>query len=233
MNWIENLEQNGYAILEDIVSPETVATLVHAIESLKNPAKSKGLYAMRNLMEEVSAVRQLADSPPIRNLVEPILGKSAFPVRSLLFDKTPDANWKVAWHQDLSIAVNTRVDLEGFGPWSTKAGVLHVQPPTSILEQMVTVRLHLDDCGLENGPLQVLPGSHTQGKLDAKQITNQRKHTPAVPCTVKSGGVVLMRPLILHASSTATKPGHRRVIHLEFASAPLPHGLAWAFQEHS
>src|SRR4051812_41588152 len=102
MKWIQNLEQSGYAILEDIVSPETTATLIHSIESLEMRCQgnAKGLYAMRNLMEEVPAVRALANSPAIRNLIEPILGKSAFPVRSLLFDKTPEANWKVAWHQD-------------------------------------------------------------------------------------------------------------------------------------
>jgi ectoine hydroxylase-related dioxygenase (phytanoyl-CoA dioxygenase family) len=180
-------------------------------------------------MDELPIVRELVNSAQIRNLVEPVLGKEAFPVRSLFFDKTPDANWKVAWHQDLSIAVKEQMEVEGFGPWSMKAGVLHVQPPASVLEQMLTVRVHLDDCDLDNGPLQVLACSHGSGRLDAEAIANWRQRGTAIPCTVPSGGVVLMRPLILHASSPATKPKHRRVIHLEFSASPLPTGLKWAF----
>jgi hypothetical protein len=87
----------------------------------------------------------------VRDLVEPILGSNFLPVRGILFDKIPDANWKVPWHQDVTIAVQEKVEAEGFGPWSIKADVLHVQPPASILEQMLSIRLHLDDCGEENG----------------------------------------------------------------------------------
>jgi ectoine hydroxylase-related dioxygenase (phytanoyl-CoA dioxygenase family) len=235
MNWISKLERDGYAILQDIVPFRDVKILVRAIASFEasTDKPARGLYAIRNLMDELPIVRELANSAPIRNLVEPVLGKKAFTVRSLFFDKTLDANWKVAWHQDLSIAVKEQMEVEGFGPWSMKAGVLHVQPPASVLEQMLTVRVHLDDCDLDNGPLQVLPGSHGSGRLDAEAIANWRQRGTAIPCTVPSGGVVLMRPLILHSSSPATKPAHRRVIHLEFSASLLPNGLKWAFPEQS
>lgn len=171
---------------------------------------------------------QLCQSPLIRTVAENILGQGAFLVRSILFDKSPGANWKVPWHQDLTIAVREKKDVPGFGPWSVKDGVIHVQPPAWVLERVITLRLHLDDCDESNGALKVLPGSHCQGKLGADQIQALRQQSLAVLCPVSKGGMLLMRPLLLHASSPATHPTHRRVIHLEFAAEPLPVGLDWA-----
>jgi ectoine hydroxylase-related dioxygenase (phytanoyl-CoA dioxygenase family) len=148
-------------------------------------------------------------------------------VRGILFDKLPEANWKVPWHQDLSIAVRGRVDVAGFGPWSVKAGVPHVQPPLPLLENMLALRLHLDDCDAANGPLRVIPRSHTGGRLSPTAIRAWRSQQAAVACLVPRGGALLMRPLLLHASSPALRPGHRRVIHLEFAAEGLPGGLQW------
>ena len=152
-------------------------------------------------------------------------------MRGILFDKTPGANWNVVWHQDLSIAVRERRDVPGFGPWSQKAGVAHVQPPPTILERMLTVRLHLDDCDEANGPLLVLPGSHRSGRLTPEQVQQWRGKTAAVPCLVPSGGALLMRPLLLHASSSSQSPRHRRVVHLEYAAEALPEGLEWAVKQ--
>jgi len=174
----------------------------------------------------VPEVRSLAKSPAVRALVDPVLGPKAFPVRGIMFDKPPEANWKVPWHQDLSITVKEKKGVSGFGSWSRKAGVLHVQPPDSVLQNMLAVRIHLDDCGESNGAVRVIPGSHLQGRLNTEQI--QRFSTArAVFCAVAVGGALLMRPLLLHASSASVSPFHRRVIHLEFASGALPRGLEW------
>jgi ectoine hydroxylase-related dioxygenase (phytanoyl-CoA dioxygenase family) len=182
---------------------------------------------VRNLLDRAPEVQELADSAPIRELVEPVLGERAHPVRGILFDKTEDSNWKVPWHQDLTIAVKCRIDTPGYGPWTTKEGVLHVQPPVDVLENMLAVRIHLDDCGESNGPLRVIPGSHHLGRLSAEQIQNMQRTSSSTTCCVKAGGVILMRPLLLHTSSAAQSPGHRRVIHLEFAACDLPGGLSW------
>lgn len=148
-------------------------------------------------------------------------------MRGILFDKTPDANWKVAWHQDLSIAVRAKHDALGYGPWSVKAGIPHVQPPVNVLRSMLTVRLHLDECDERNGPLQVLPGSHVDGVLAPAEIETWRQRIKPVACLVPAGGALLMRPLILHASSPAKRPTHRRVIHIEYAAAELADGIEW------
>jgi ectoine hydroxylase-related dioxygenase (phytanoyl-CoA dioxygenase family) len=133
----------------------------------------------------------------------------------------------VPWHQDVTIAVRERVDAAGFGPWSIKQGVTHVQPPSGILAQMISVRLHLDDCPECNGALRVLPGSHAAGKLTAAQVDLAVRSRAPVVCEVGAGGALLMRPLLLHASPAAREPGHRRVVHLDFAAHPLPCGLHW------
>jgi ectoine hydroxylase-related dioxygenase (phytanoyl-CoA dioxygenase family) len=172
-------------------------------------------------------VRTIARSGVVRSLVEPVLGPNCFAVRGILFDKTPEANWKVVWHQDLTIAVQQKREAPGFGPWSEKAGVTHVQPPMEILERMLAVRLHLDDCGMENGPLRVLPGSHRTGRLSATDIAAWRERTPETICAALRGSALLMQPLLLHASSAAGVAAHRRVLHLEWAAAELPHELCW------
>ncbi|HWE94654.1 MAG TPA: phytanoyl-CoA dioxygenase family protein [Tepidisphaeraceae bacterium] len=229
-----DLARSGFATVPCVTSLEIVSTLVDAMErAAAGPAareKDNRLYAMRDLLRLVPSVRDLAASPAIRDLVEPVLGASARAVRGILFDKTAQANWKVAWHQDLSIAVKSKVDVSGFGPWSVKAGIPHVQPPAEVLANMLTVRLHLDDCTEDNGPLILLPGSHAQGVLSTTQIARWRQDVLPVACCCPAGGAVLMRPLLLHASSQARTPGHRRMIHIEFAGGDLPGGLQW-FEE--
>jgi ectoine hydroxylase-related dioxygenase (phytanoyl-CoA dioxygenase family) len=185
------------------------------------------LYAIRNLLDVVPAVRQVADSPSAHRLVDPLLGPNAFPVQGIFFDKPADANWKVPWHQDLSIPVKARVETPAFGPWSVKAGVPHVQAPSALLERMLIVRLHLDENTKENGPLRVIAGSHRSGRLTKVQIERWRKRGEEIVCTVPRGGALLMRPLLLHASSATRTPAHRRVIHLVYAAERLPHGLEW------
>jgi hypothetical protein len=231
-DWRSGFERDGFALIPNVLDEAQISELIQAIKEAGGIISSARLrkgetYAMRNVLESLPAARDLADSPDIRRVVQEALGPGAFPVRGLLFDKTPEANWKVAWHQDLSIAVKRRIEVPGFGPWSVKTGVQHVQPPIAVMERMVALRLHLDDCLEDNGPLQVLPGSHRAGRLGAEKIQNWRAHTLSVSCNINRGGVVLMRPLLLHASSAARRPGHRRVIHLEFASKNLPGGLDW------
>ena len=224
------LDRDGYAIVPALLDRAAVDGLLAALS--ENSAagslrvRNAGVYAVRNLLS-VPAVRALATSHAVRVAVEPVVGPGARAVRGILFDKTSGANWKVAWHQDLSIAVKAKADAPGYGPWSVKAGVQHVQPPVEVLRRMLTVRVHLDDCGPDNAPLNVLPGSHAAGALTPAQVEAWRATRGPVACCVDAGGAVLMRPLLLHASSSATRPGHRRVVHLEFAAGDLPGGLEW------
>jgi len=224
---LRQLEESGFAIIPDVLPPATVDNLIHAIEIVLGNRTDSSEYALRHLHQKVPAVRRLANDFMVRALVNSVLGPDAFVVRSIFFDKTPEANWKVTWHQDLTIAVRERIEVPGFAAWSIKDARVHVQPPVSVLERMVTLRLHLDDCGLENGPLQVIPKSHKAGRLTGQQISAWRTREKSIACVGPQEGALLMRPLLLHASSPATTPMHRRVVHLEFASDPLPGGLEW------
>jgi hypothetical protein len=223
------VETDGFAIVEGVLTHTTIEHLLASLKHIGDTGsvrKRGGIFAVRNLLDVSPKVRELAHSEAARALVEPVLGERFFPVRGILFDKIPDANWKVPWHQDVTIAVQERVEAEGFGPWSMKADVLHVQPPAEVLEHMISVRLHLDNCGEENGALRVISGSHVHGRISEHDIPAMREMAEVV-CAVGVGGALLMRPLLLHASSPSRVPGHRRVVHLDFASVQLPNGMRW------
>jgi hypothetical protein len=231
MDIVRLIKSSGFAIVPDVLDSATIGQLSTVLKQVDNSESVRtrvDVYAIRNLLDLVPEVRTLVSSPGIRRLVEPFLGEGASPVRGVFFDKTTEANWKVAWHQDLSIAVQERIDVPGFGPWSTKAGVVHVQPPVEILEGMLALRIHLDACNELNGALRVIPGSHLKGRLNSGQIQSYRQKANEITCCVGPGGVLMMRPLLLHTSSASTRPEcHRRVIHIEFAGRQLPGGLRW------
>jgi Phytanoyl-CoA dioxygenase (PhyH) len=215
------IERDGWVSTDPVVDPALLDAVIAEL-----PAGSEAAGA-RNILTERDAVRALARAPGVRALAECVLGAHCFVVRGILFDKTPGTNWKVVWHQDLSIAVRERKDAPGFGPWSEKAGVAHVQPPAALLAGMLAVRVHLDACLADHGPVRVLPGSHRAGRLTTDAIEQWKGAREPVECIVARGGLLAFRPLLLHASSPAQRPAHRRVVHFEFAAEPLPHGLAW------
>ena len=215
----------GWAVTPPVVPARGIDTLLAALVPFADEHVARG--GVRNLLESSPEVRALAAATEVRSVAEAVLGPSCFAVRAILFDKTPSANWKVIWHQDLTIAVRARADVAGFGPWSEKEGVVHVQPPAALLERMVAVRVHLDDCGPENGPVRVIPGSHRDGRLSSAQVDEWRARCAPVDCLARRGAILAFRPLILHASSPARIPAHRRVLHFEFAVDALPEPLEW------
>jgi hypothetical protein len=149
-------------------------------------------------------------------------------VRIVAFDKTAEANWFVPWHQDRSVALAERRETEGFGAWTSKSGVVHAEPPVSLLEQMVTLRVHLDTCGEDDGPLEVAPGTHRHGRLGRDGIEALVAGVPVRLCLAERGDILVMSPLLLHRSQRARRPTRRRVLHLEYCSGRLAAGLSWA-----
>ena len=183
-------------------------------------------FAVRDVLRLVPEVAELAHST-LRDVAREVAGEPVEPVKAILFDKVEGANWKIPWHQDRMIAVKERRDVEGFGSWSVKVGIPHVQPPAEVLQGIVAVRLFLDDQGQGSGVLAVIPGSHSRGKLERQQVEQFVRDGQPVLCTGSAGDVLLLRPLLLHTSAQATRPGHRRVLHIEYSAQELPGGLDW------
>jgi len=147
-------------------------------------------------------------------------------VQCTYFEKSAANNWLVPIHQDLSIPVSSRVDHPALSGWSEKEGAVFVQPPDGILEQMLAVRVHVDDCSFEDGPLRVVPGSHEFGRVEPAQASRAGRLS-SVEIPAKRGDALLMRPLVLHASSKSSGSSQRRVLHFVFGPEALPYGLAW------
>jgi hypothetical protein len=213
------IESEGFEMIPEVLSAEACQNLITQL----GPVSGAG----RRHLLALPGISSLAKSEQFVHWIRPHLPVQPRAVRAIYFDKSSEANWLVPWHQDLTLAVKQRADLPGFNAWSLKDGVPHVQPPVMLLEQMLTVRLHLDDADETNGALRVLPGSHRHGRLNAEQIQSWRNATPEVLCRATAGDALLMRPLLLHASSRSTQPAHRRVLHLEYTSFSLPAGLDW------
>jgi ectoine hydroxylase-related dioxygenase (phytanoyl-CoA dioxygenase family) len=226
----DRVQRDGFALVPNIVDDLTIASvlddlqLIEANEAVRR--KQNLSYGIRNFVNLIPSARRLANSETILSIARAFAGERAQLVRSLFFDKNAEANWKVQWHQDLTIAVKARIPIDGFGPWSVKAGIPHVQPPDVVLEGMIALRIHLDQATETNGALKVYPGSQHFGRLPPNRVREFAK-TPPVTCTATRGSILAMRPLLLHSSSAGTEPTHRRVIHLEFAGVRLPQGLEW------
>lgn len=225
------IDENGFGVLEKLLDDAAVSRLAEAVAKLELSnsvsRKNDSVYGVRNLLNLSTEIREFSESQAVRKIAERFLGKKGRVVRAIFFDKTPDANWKVSWHQDLTIAVKKKNETEGFSVWTRKAGIEHVQPPVEILEKMITLRFHLDAADASNGALKVMPKSHKNGRLSAAEIKSWREANETRLCSVKKGDCFVMRPLILHSSSAGTAPKNRRVIHFEFSAEDLPDGLDW------
>ena len=171
--------------------------------------------------------RLVATTGAIGGLAAEALGSKCSPVRAILFDKTASTNWALGWHQDRTIAVCERLQVPGFGPWTVKQGLLHVEPPFSVIEAMVTARVHLDAVPEDNAPLLIAPGSHLLGRLAEADIEAAVTRCGTAMCTASRGDVWLYRTPILHASETSRSVGRRRVLQIDFTAVSLPGGLRW------
>lgn len=214
MSWVESIKEQGFGIIPEVLGQTDVERLREELSRTDLPRSRAGVrHAMR-----LPAVAEVARSAELLGIAREILGNWAFPFRATLFDKSPTANWLVAWHQDTALPLRERREAPDWGPWSMKDGVNYAHAPASALEQVLALRVHLDDSTSENGPLRVLPGTHTLGVLSDEQLHDVSGKVAAVECLVGRGGILAMRPLIVHASSKSQTVSPRRVLHIEYAS---------------
>ena len=208
------VEQSGFYIEEAVISPEECAdVLLH----LGDASLQHGRAGVRHLMANPT-ICKLASDPRLLAIAERFIGASAIPYKATLFEKSAQVNWHVGWHQDRALPLQERFESEEWGSWTQKEGVLYAYAPTFALEKIVALRLHLDASTGDNGPLRALPGSHLLGALCEAEVNSYANANVGVECLVGQGGVLAMRPLVIHSSSKAKTDSPRRVIHIEYAT---------------
>jgi len=214
--------EDGYWIQENVISCRECDALIAALSSAK-----RSRAGARHLMNN-PAVAELAADRRLLAVAESALGE-AVPYRATLFEKSGKANWLVPWHQDTALSLESSFDAPGWGPWSEKEGILYAHAPAWALSRVMALRLHIDASTRENGPLRVVPGSHTAGVLTDERVLNYVRTHDETECTVSKGGVLAIRPLLIHASSKAQALSPRRVLHIEYAdSLVLAEGIRLA-----
>ena len=198
------------------------------VESLRALADDRiGSHPGARLTSEPQLTTLLAPDGSVGAVAASLTSSAARPVRAVMFDKSPKANWVVGWHQDRTITVRKRVDVDGFGPWSTKDGGLHVAPPFDVLARMVTLRVHLDPVDEANAPLRIAIGSHLMGRIAASDVEAVASAAPQRACIAELGDIWVYRTPILHASDRALTPDRRRVLQIDYADFDLPGDLDW------
>ena len=224
------IAEKGFTVLDNIYSHSEIEKISETIQNIDTSKetfrKSEDLFAIWQFLKEIPEVKELIFNDHLKQIISEIFGENYFVVKSIYFDKPEKSNWYVAYHQDLTVSVDQKVPLENFGPWTTKQNQFAVQPPLEILENIFTVRIHLDDTDGQNGALKVIPTSHSKGIFRPETI-DWTVETEEI-CLVKSGGMMIMKPLLLHGSNRTTNGKKRRVIHIEFSNQPLPKPLNWS-----
>lgn len=225
-----DIANNGFTIIENIYTSSEIEQIITKINqadrSKETFRKSNDLFAVRQFLKEIPETVGLIFNENLKLIITELFGKNYFVVKSIYFDKPEQSNWFVSYHQDLTISVDKKVELQNYGPWTVKQNQFAVQPPLEILENIFTIRIHLDNTDENNGALKVIPGSHLKNIYRPETIdwTNEIETT----CKVNKGGIMIMKPLLLHGSNRTTNNNKRRVIHIEFSDKELPQELNWS-----
>lgn len=203
----------GYWIEREVFSDSECDRILTALTG-----EQRSRAGVRHLMSN-PAVAAFANDARLLALARRAIGADPAPFRATLFEKTGDKNWLIAWHQDTALPLIARSDAKGWGPWSEKAAVVYAHAPASALSRVIALRIHLDESTPENGPLRVIPGSHLNGVLTDDAVAEIAAMDSHVECPVPCGGVIAMRPLLIHASSKAISNAPRRVLHIEYVDS--------------
>lgn len=216
------LETDGFLILRQFLAADQLDALRDACRPVQEQ------YGVRQVLQQCPDILKALPASHIASILNNAGLSGATTVRSIFFNKNASHNWLVPWHQDKTICVDTAAEVAGYEKWTRKNGVIHVEPPASILENMLTWRFALDDAPPQNGALKLIPGSHRRGKLTSDELSVMTAAQPAYCCELKAGDVLLMRPLIAHASEKSQECNQRRVLHIEMSNVELPAPLQWA-----
>lgn len=231
MNYIANVNNEGFSIIDNVYSENEIQKIISLIDNKTESntenatfRKSQDLFAIRQFHKEIPKTLDFIFNENLKSIIKNTFGKDYFITKSIYFDKPEKSNWFVAYHQDLTISVNKKMEIENFENWTIKQNQFAVQPPKEILERNFTIRIHIDKTTKENGALKVINNSHSRGifRVENLEVDNE------TICEVEKGGIMIMKPLLFHASNKTTNNERRRVIHIEFSNQQLPNDLDWS-----
>ncbi|MBF4466595.1 phytanoyl-CoA dioxygenase family protein [Flavobacterium sp. LC2016-12] len=231
MNSLNEIDTEGFTIINAVYTKNEIEKLISLIENnTENKSdtatfrKSQDLFAIRQFHKEIPETLPYIFNQNLKDVIEATFGEGYFITKSIYFDKPEKSNWFVAYHQDLTISVDKKIEIENFENWTIKQNQFAVQPPKEILENNFTIRIHLDTTTKDNGALKVINNSHSKGIFRVENLEIENESI----CEVEKGGIMIMKPLLVHASNKTTNNQRRRVIHIEFSNQVLPDGLEWS-----
>lgn len=233
MNHINEINSEGFVIIDKVYSENEIEKIISEIDKVTQIEndnstfrKSQDLFAIRQFHKEIPETLKYIFNKNLKEIIKTNFGENYFITKSIYFDKPEKSNWFVSYHQDLTISVDKKVEVENFENWTTKQNQFAVQPPKEILEQIFTIRIHIDKTTKENGALKVLNKTHNKGIFRTENIEVENE-TETI-CEIEKGGIMIMKPLLFHASNKTTNNERRRVIHIEFSNQNLPNKLEWS-----
>ena len=231
MNSLNEIDTEGFTIINTVYTENEIEKLISLIENNSENRvdtatfrKSQDLFAIRQFHKEIPETLPYIFNQNLKDIIEATFGEGYFITKSIYFDKPEKSNWFVAYHQDLTISVDKKIEIENFENWTIKQNQFAVQPPKEILENNFTIRIHLDNTTKDNGALKVISESHSKGIFRVENLQTENETI----CEVEKGGIMIMKPLLFHASNKTTNNERRRVIHIEFSNQVLPDGLEWS-----
>jgi len=231
MNSLKEIDTEGFTIINTVYTENEIEKLISLIENNTENRldtatfrKSQDLFAIRQFHKEIPETLPYIFNQNLKDIIEATFGEGYFITKSIYFDKPEKSNWFVAYHQDLTISVDKKIEIENFENWTIKQNQFAVQPPKEILENNFTIRIHLDNTTKDNGALKVISESHSKGIFRVENLQTENETI----CEVEKGGIMIMKPLLFHASNKTTNNERRRVIHIEFSNQILPDGLEWS-----
>ena len=222
-----DIVQEGFFIAQHFYTDKFIDEIIEQLDSHNALQYSEQKTSAFNLLKYIPFIKNLAHSQQLISLVKRVLGDSTFPTNAFVLDKTQDNNWGLDWHQDLKIAVKKRIETEGYDNWTVECGIFHAIPPKEILEKRLSLRIHLDDCFIENGTILIAPKSHKSGILRDKAEIEKITTSETLYCEIKKGGVMFMTPLLLHKSPYSITNKKRRILQIDYVATSLLNGLEW------
>jgi ectoine hydroxylase-related dioxygenase (phytanoyl-CoA dioxygenase family) len=215
----QDLFDPGYRHLPHVFAREQIAGLNPILAAIPSHAAGR-----RWAGHDLAALLRNPAMQTVVQILDRALPEMAV-IRAVAFRKDAEANWLVPPHQDRSIPVPSANLLPGFDNLTRKDGGWQAEAPEGVLQRMRNCRIFIDAATVDDGPLEVVPGSHRRGRILQSDIPAIVARGQWHPIIGAAGDLVVLSPLLLHRSRRAAVPSGRRVLQLECLPVDLAAAL--------